>query len=207
MHMALSDLSGNPKQSTPCLGPRVKTCHLLNPILVWNQAWLGKKRVSVNLNLLLMFCRSFFKRPFNTSSKVQIRRQPTQTTQKDPNGKVRNENFRRRRLQRVRRNLCFALIWMMSKLESEDLPQMCCDQVICCFKSLLKGTKRMKNTTTESFEPQWWSNGQLSSSGSRGLEFKSSCLPTFSPHSSFFQCQHTQKRMEENTTLALVDML
>ena len=79
---------------------------------------VGEKRVSVELNLLLMFSRSFFKRPFNTSSKVQIRRQPTQTTQKDPNGKVRNENFR---LLRVRRNVCFALNWMMSKLESEDL--------------------------------------------------------------------------------------
>ena len=28
MHMALPDLSGNPKQGTPCLGPRVQNCHL-----------------------------------------------------------------------------------------------------------------------------------------------------------------------------------
>ena len=59
-------------------------------INVYNFYSYGDERVSFELNLLLMFSRSFFKRPFNTSSKVQIRRQPTQTTQKDPNGKVRN---------------------------------------------------------------------------------------------------------------------
>ena len=34
MHMGLPDLSGNPNQGTPCVGPRVQNFHLLNPISV-----------------------------------------------------------------------------------------------------------------------------------------------------------------------------
>ena len=39
LHMALPDLSGNPKQGSPCVGPRVQNLHLLNPISVTRQLY------------------------------------------------------------------------------------------------------------------------------------------------------------------------
>ena len=42
MHAALLDCSAIPMQGTPCIGHRVRNCHVLNPVSLTHLMWLGK---------------------------------------------------------------------------------------------------------------------------------------------------------------------